>query len=142
MVIISLYTVYILTLDLLILSSNGFHLISLVVHSTSLYLIIVLFLLLYTQVFFRVKFLALCLSPCILCLCLLSLIHTITHHSFAYDLQLQMSDPDKISELLHSMQSCMYVYWATSIMIKLNDGKTELMLVSSNRTKHFHSLCT
>ena len=36
------------------------------------------------------------------------LIHTIMHHSFADDLQLQMSDPpDKISELLHSMQSCM-----------------------------------
>ena len=33
--------------------------------------------------------------------------HSITHHSFADDLQLQMSaPPDKISELLHSMQSC------------------------------------
>ena len=35
------------------------------------------------------------------------LFHTITHHSFDDDLQLQMSAPhDKISELLHSMQSC------------------------------------
>ena len=34
--------------------------------------------------------------------------HSIIHHSFANDLQLQMSaPPDKISELLHSMQSCM-----------------------------------
>ena len=33
--------------------------------------------------------------------------HSITHHSFAGDLQLQMSaPPDKISELLHSVQSC------------------------------------
>ena len=33
--------------------------------------------------------------------------HSIIHHSFADDLQLQMSaPPDKISELLHSMQSC------------------------------------
>ena len=33
--------------------------------------------------------------------------HSIIHHSFADDLQLQMSaPPDRISELLHSMQSC------------------------------------
>ena len=33
--------------------------------------------------------------------------HSITYHSFADDLQLQMSaSPDGISELLHSMQSC------------------------------------
>ena len=32
---------------------------------------------------------------------------SIIHHSFADDLQLQMSAPtDRISELLHSMQSC------------------------------------
>ena len=34
--------------------------------------------------------------------------HSIMHHPFADDLQLQMSaPPDKISEQLHSMQSCM-----------------------------------
>ena len=33
--------------------------------------------------------------------------HSIIHYSFADDLQLQMSaPPDRISELLHSMQSC------------------------------------
>ena len=33
--------------------------------------------------------------------------HSITHHSFAGSLQLQVSvPPNKISELLHSMQSC------------------------------------
>ena len=33
--------------------------------------------------------------------------HSIIHHSFADDLQLQMSaPPDRISELLHSMESC------------------------------------
>ena len=32
--------------------------------------------------------------------------HSITHNSFAGDLQLQMSAPDKISEILHYMQSC------------------------------------
>ena len=67
------------------------------------------------------------------------------HHSFADDLQLQMSaPPDRISELLHSMQSFTFDVkaWATSNMPKLNDKKAELMLVTSKRTKHLHSLPT
>ena len=71
--------------------------------------------------------------------------HSIIHHSFADDLQLQMSaPPDSISELLHSMQSCISdaKAWATANMLKLNDNKTELMLVTSKRTKHLHSLLT
>ena len=52
--------------------------------------------------------------------------------------------PDIISELLHSMQSCIsdVKAWATADMLKLNDNKTELMLVTSKRTKHLHSLST
>ena len=72
-------TVYILTLDLLILSFNGFHLIWLIVHTTSLYVIIALILLLYTQVFLMVQFLALYFSPCILSLCLPLLTHTLSY---------------------------------------------------------------
>ena len=71
--------------------------------------------------------------------------HSIIHHSFADDLQLQMSaPPDRISELLHSMQSCIsdVKAWETANMLKLNDSKTELMLVTSKRTKHLHSLPT
>ena len=71
--------------------------------------------------------------------------HSIIHHSFADDLQLQMSaPPDRISELLHSMQSCIsdVKAWANANMLKLNDNKTELMLVTSKRTKHLHSLPT
>ena len=71
--------------------------------------------------------------------------HSIIHHSFADDLQLQMSaPPDRISELLHSMQSCIsdVKAWATASMLKLNDSKAELMLVTSNRTKHLHNLPT
>ena len=71
--------------------------------------------------------------------------HSIIHHSFADDLQLQMSTPpDGISELLHSIQSCIsYVKaWATANMLKFNDNKTELMLVTSKRTKHLHDLPT
>ena len=71
--------------------------------------------------------------------------HSIIHHSFADDLQLQMSaPPDNISELLHSMQSCIgdVKAWATANMLKLNDNKTELKLVTSKRTKRLHSLPT
>ena len=71
--------------------------------------------------------------------------HSIIHHSFADDIQLQMSaPPDRISELLHSMQSCIgdVKAWATANMRKLNDNKTELMLVTSKRTKHLHNLPT
>ena len=42
------------------------------------------------------------------------------------------------------MQSCIcdVKAWATADMLKLNDSKTELMLVTSNRTKHLHNLPT
>ena len=52
--------------------------------------------------------------------------------------------PDRISELLHSMQSCICDVkdWATANIPKLNDNKTEFMLVTSKRTKHLHSLPT
>ena len=56
-----------------------------------------------------------------------------------------MSGPrDRISELLHSIQSCIsdVKAWATANMHKLNDSKTELMLVISKRTRHLHNLPT
>ena len=71
--------------------------------------------------------------------------HSIIHHSFANELQLQMTaPPDRISELLHSMQSCIgdVKAWATANMLKLNDNMTELMLVTSKRNKHPHNLPT
>ena len=64
---------------------------------------------------------------------------------FAYDLQLQMSaPPDRISELLHSVQSWIsdVKAWATANMLQLNDSKTELMLVTSKRSKDLHNLPT
>ena len=85
------------------------------------------------------------ISPCILSLWLPLMTHTIIHHSFADDLQIQMSaPPDRLSELLHSMQSCIsdVTAWPTVNMLKLNDNKTELMLVTSKRTQHLHSLPT
>ena len=52
--------------------------------------------------------------------------------------------PYRISELLHSIQSCIsdVKAWATANMPKLNDNKTELMLVTSLRTMHLHNLPT
>ena len=52
--------------------------------------------------------------------------------------------PDRISELLHSTQSCISddKAWATANMYKLNDNMTELMLVTSKRTKHLHNIPT
>ena len=79
LIILSLYTVSILTLGLLMLFFNGFHLIRLIVRTTYLYLIIVLLLLLYIQVFLRVQFLALFFSPCILIPCLPLLTHTLSY---------------------------------------------------------------
>ena len=42
------------------------------------------------------------------------------------------------------MQSCIsdVKAWATASILKLNDSKTELMLVTSNRYKHLHNLPT
>ena len=67
------------------------------------------------------------------------------HHSFADDIQLEMSaPPDLISELLHSMQSCIgdVNAWANANILKLNNNKTELMLFTSKRTKHLYNLPT
>ena len=71
--------------------------------------------------------------------------HSYIHHSFADDIQLRMSAPPvKISEILHSIQSCIsdVKAWATARMLKLSDNKTELMLVTSKRTKHLHNIPT
>ena len=55
--------------------------------------------------------------------------HSITHHSFDDDLQLQLqlsAPPDGIFALLHSMQSCISEVkaWATANMPKLSNNKT------------------
>ena len=71
--------------------------------------------------------------------------HSIIHHSFYDDLQSQMSaPPDRISVLLHSIQTCICddKAWATANMLKLSDNKSELMHVTPERTKHLHDLPT
>ena len=111
----------------------------------SLYLIIALPLLLYTQVFLRVQFLALYFSPCILSICLPLLTHTLSyiiHLLMTNNYRCLLPQIDYLSYF--TMQSCISDVkpWATANMPKLNDNKTELMLVASKRTKHLHSLPT
>ena len=69
--------------------------------------------------------------------------HSVLHHSYADDTQLQKSAPPRyISDLLSAMQLCIgdIKSWMTTNMLKLNDEKTELMLVSSSRMSQLHSL--
>ena len=61
-----------------------------------------------------------------------------------YNNRCLLPPPDKIYVLLHSMQSCISDInaWGTENIRKLNDNKTELMLVTSKRTMHLHNLPT
>ena len=71
--------------------------------------------------------------------------HSIIHHLFADDIQLEMSAPtDGKYVVLHSAQSCIgdVKAWTTANMPKLYDNKTELMLVTSKRTRHLHNIPT
>ena len=62
--------------------------------------------------------------------------HSVLHHSYADDSQLQMSSPPhQIPDLFLSMQICIHDIksWMTLNKLKLNDDKTEAMIVSSGR---------
>ena len=127
------------------LSFNGFHLIRLIVHTTSLCNHCSDFAPVHSGVPQGSVLGPILFTMYIKPLSAIIDSHSIIHHSFADDLQLQISaPPDRISELLHSMQSCIsdVKAWAYANMLKQNDNKTELMLVTSNRTKHLHSLPT
>ena len=54
--------------------------------------------------------------------------HSVLHHSFADDTQLQKSaPPQQVDELIQSMQQCVHDIksWTTQGKLKLNDDKTE-----------------
>ena len=62
--------------------------------------------------------------------------HSIHHHSFADDTQLRKSaPPHHVSEFVQSMQECIHdvKVWMSSKKLKLNDDKTEAVIVSSQR---------
>ena len=83
--------------------------------------------------FLRVQFLALCFSPCILSLCLPLLTHTLSyiiHMLMTYNYRCLLPQIEYLS------------YFTLCSHVKLNDSKTELMLVTSKRSKHLHNLPT
>ena len=62
--------------------------------------------------------------------------HSVLYHAYADDSQLQKSAPQEdANELVQSMQACIQDVksWMTSNKLKLNDDKTEAMIVSSSR---------
>ena len=80
-----------------------------------------------------------------------SLCLPLSTHILSYTIHLLMTynyrcllPPDEICEQLHSMQSCISDVraCATVNMFKLNDNKTELMLVTSKRTMYPNNLPT
>ena len=107
---------------------------------------IALILLLYTQVFLRVQFLALYFSPCILSLCLPLLTHTLSyiiHLPMTYNYRCLLPQIEYLSYFTLCSHCVGDVKaWATVNMLRLNDSKTELMLVTSKRSKHLHNLPT
>ena len=69
--------------------------------------------------------------------------HSVLHHSYADDSQLQKSaPPHQIPNLFLSMQKCIddIKSWTTLNKLKLNDDKTEAMIVSSGRKSRSLSL--
>jgi hypothetical protein len=65
--------------------------------------------------------------------------HSVTPHSFADDSQLQRSaPPNEIPQLIASMQDCISDVrsWMNSNQLKLNEDKTEVMIVSSVQMSH------
>ena len=62
--------------------------------------------------------------------------HSIHHHSFADDTQLRKSaPPNHVSKLVQSMQECIHdvKVWMSSNELKVNNDKTEAIIVSSQR---------
>ena len=92
-----------------------------------------------------VQFLALYFSPCILSLCLPLLTHILSYTihlltTYNYKCLLPLIE----YQIYFTMQSFISdaKALATANMLKVNDNKTELMLVTSKRTKHLHNLPT
>ena len=69
--------------------------------------------------------------------------HSVLYHSYADDTQLQKSSsPAQLPELLRTMEMCVddIRHWMTANKLKLNDDKTEVMIVSSGRKSTSTSL--
>ena len=65
--------------------------------------------------------------------------HSVLHHSYADDSQLQKSaEPSEVPQLLEAMQDCIADVraWMTTNKLKLNNNKTEVMLLSTPQMLH------
>ena len=83
-------------------------------------------------------------SPCILSLCLPFLTHTLSyiiHSLMTCNYRCLLPQVEYLSYFI-SMQACIsdVKAWATANMLKIDEKKTELMLVTSKRTKYHHNL--
>ena len=88
-----------------------------------------------------VQFLAQYFSPCILSLCLPLSTHTLSntiHLLMTYNYRCLLP----LIKYLSNFTTSHVKAWATANMLKLNDNKAELMLVTSKRTRHLHNLPT
>ena len=134
MQITKLITLYIDSVSILILSSNGFHHILLIAQSTSLHQITVCLLLLYIQAFVRVQLLILYFFLCALVLCQPSLIYTLSCTIYVLITCNRRCLPTKIiSKLRFSMQTCVsdIKALATANIFNTYDDKTQCVPVSS-----------
>ena len=62
--------------------------------------------------------------------------HSVLHHSFADDTQSQKpAPPQQVDELIQSMQQCVHDVksWMTHNKLKLNDNKTEALIIFAPR---------
>ena len=115
-----------------------------IVHTTSLYLIIILLFLLYTPVVLMVQFLALCITPCISRLCM-----TLSTHALSYTIHLLMTYNYRcllnLMKYLSYFTLCSRVY----VMSKLGQLRTCLDIMTRQnsclsplKTKHLHNMPT
>ena len=79
-----------------------------------------------------------------LCICLLLSIHTLSqtiHFLMIYNKRCLIQSNIQVASL-YAVTYNSHKAWETANMLKLNDKKTELMLVTSKRANYLHSLPT
>ena len=71
--------------------------------------------------------------------------HSVGHHAFADDTQIQRScTPDLVQSTVHGMEECVgeVKLWMTENKLQHNDGKTEAVLITSRHASTADSVPT